>query len=151
MIWLKRILPLLVIGLGVGGYFLWDKWQVEKQALEEQELALVTAQVWVATAKYRNEPERFMQYRDSLLQVAGVPRERVMDFLAGREAEPEELFPFAQKVQKLVDSLAHIEDSILKAEIQRMRIQIRAANPDSALGKHGGRRRVPKTDEVKTQ
>jgi hypothetical protein len=147
VIWLKRILPLLIIVAGAGGYFLWDKWQVEKQTLEEQELALVTAQVWVATAKYRNEPGKFMQYRDSLLQVAGVPRERVMDFLAGREAEPEELFPFAQTVQKLVDSLAHLEDSILKAEIQRVEDSVRAANPDSALGKHGGRRRIPKSEE----
>jgi hypothetical protein len=149
VIWLKRILPLVVIGLAVGGYILWHGWRAERQAVEERELALVTAQVWVATAMYRNEPERYMQYRDSLLKASGVPRERVLDFLKNREANPEELFPFAQVVQKLVDSLARIEDSILKAEIARVADSARAANPDSALGKHGGRTRTSKTGEGK--
>jgi hypothetical protein len=151
VIWLKRILPLVIIGLGVGGYVLWDKWSSERKALEERELALVTAQIWVATAKYRNEPEKFMHYRDSLLQATGVLRQRVLDFLKTREAEPEELFPFALKVQKLVDSLARVEDSIIKVEIKRVEDSVRVANPDSALGSHGGRTRVLKKDKVRLQ
>jgi len=127
VIWLKRILPLLIIGLAVGGYYFWNGWHAERQAVEERELALVTAQVWVATAIYRNEPERYMQYRDSVLLASGVSRERVLDFLKNRESQPEDLFPFAQKVQKLVDSLAHIEDSTLKTEIEKVADSARAA------------------------
>ena len=134
MIWLKRLLPLLVIGLGVGGYFLWDGWNTKRLIRDESEVALVTAQVWVATAKYRNEPEKYMKYRDSLLQATGVPRERVIEFLKKREDEPENLLPFAERVQKLVDSLSRIEDSIARAETKRVQDSTKVAgqNPSKS-------------------
>jgi hypothetical protein len=127
VIWLKRLLPLLVIGLGWGGYSLWDQRHTERQAREEQELARVTAQVWIATAKYRQEPEKYIQYRDSLLQASGVPRERVLEFIKNSEDMPEELLPFTQVVKKLVDSLFKIEDSIAQVEEKRIEDSLRAA------------------------
>ncbi|MEW5795076.1 MAG: hypothetical protein AB1772_01820 [Candidatus Zixiibacteriota bacterium] len=127
MIWLKRLLPLLVLGMAVGGYVLWDRWNSEKRSLEENRLALVTAQVWIATARYRYDPERFVAYRDSLLQAESVPREKVLEFLNGRENQPEDLLPFAQKVQKCVDSLYRIEDSIVRQRKIDMRDSVRAA------------------------
>ncbi len=123
MIWLKRLLPLFIIALGYGGYSIWDKWYTEREIRDESEIALVTAQVWIATAKYRNDPARYMQFRDSLLKATGVPRDRVMKFLERRESEPEDLLPFAQMVQKEVDSLYKIEDSIALAAVKAKSVE----------------------------
>lgn len=127
LIWLKRLLPLLVIALAVGGYFLWDKLSTKWESEEENRLAQVTAQVWIATAKYRNEPAKYLAYRDSLLKAADVPREKVLDFLKGREKQPEHLLPFAQKVQRVVDSLYRIEDSLAREAIMKAQDSLRAA------------------------
>ena len=127
MIWLKRLLPLLVVGLALGGYFLWDKLSTSWESEEENRLALVTAQVWIATAKYRKEPARYLAYRDSLLKAADVPREKVLDFLKGREKQPEQLLPFAQKVQRVVDSLYRIEDSLARETTTKAQDSLRAA------------------------
>jgi len=130
VIWLKRLLPLFVIALGYGGYSIWDKWYTERENRDESEIAKVTAQVWIATAKYRNDPARYMQFRDSLLKATGVPRDRVMKFLERREGEPEDLLPFAMKVQNLVDSLYKIEDSIALIEVKRVEDSLKIAAPN---------------------
>ena len=121
MIWLKRLLPIIILAAAVGVYFLWDKWSAQRQLQEQDRVALVTAQVWIATAKYRNEPERFIQYRDSLLKASGVKREEVFGFLERTGDPPEELLPFARRVQWLVDSLYRIEDSVLKVAERQAR------------------------------
>ena len=90
-------------------------------------MALVTAQVWIATAKYRNEPERYIQYRDSLLRASGVAREEISGYLERTGDPPEELLPFAQRVQGLVDSLYRIEDSVLKDAERQTRDSAEAA------------------------
>ncbi|MCX6833732.1 MAG: hypothetical protein NTW07_01130 [candidate division Zixibacteria bacterium] len=114
MIWLKRLLPIIVLAVAVGVYLLWGKWSTQRQLQEQNRVALVTAQAWIATAKYRNDPERYLQYRDSLLKASGVARKEVFEFLDRTGNPPEELLPFARKVQSLVDSLYRIEDSVLK-------------------------------------
>jgi ABC-type nitrate/sulfonate/bicarbonate transport system substrate-binding protein len=114
LIWLRRLLPVIVLAAAVGGYFLWDKWSAQRQLQEQDRVALVTAQVWIATAKYRNEPERYIQYRDSLLEANGASREEISRYLERTGDPPEELLPFARRVQGLVDSLYRIEDSVLK-------------------------------------
>ena len=116
LIWLKRLLPVIVLTATVGLYFLWDKWSAQRQLQEQDRVALVTAQAWIATAKYRNDPERYIQYRDSLLKASGVAREEVFGFLERTGDPPEELLPFARRVQALVDSLYRIEDSVLKSQ-----------------------------------
>jgi len=121
LIWLKRLLPIIILAAAVGVYFLWDKWSAQRQLQEQDRVALVTAQVWIATAKYRNEPERFIQYRDSLLKASGVKREEVFGFLERTGDPPEELLPFARRVQWLVDSLYRIEDSVLKVAERQAR------------------------------
>jgi len=127
VIWLKRLLPVIVLAAAVGVYFLWDKWSAQRQLREQDRVALVTAQAWIATAKYRNEPERFVQYRDSLLEANGVTREEVFGFLERTGDPPEELLPFARKVQWLVDSLYRIEDSVLKVTERQARDSAAAA------------------------
>jgi hypothetical protein len=114
LIWLKRLLPVIVLAAAVGVYLLWGKWSAQIQSQEQNRVALVTAQAWIATAKYRNDPERYIQYRDSLLKTSGVARKEVFEFLDRTGDPPEELLPFARRVQSLVDSLYRIEDSLLK-------------------------------------
>lgn len=128
MIWLKRLLPLVVIGLGWLGYSFWDKTVSARQEQEENRLALVTAQVWIATAIYHNDPERYLAYRDSLLEANDVPRDEVFAFLEQREKYPEELLPFAQKVQRLVDSLYHVEDSLAREAMIQAQDSARASS-----------------------
>jgi hypothetical protein len=127
LIWLKRLLPIIVLAAAFGGYFLWDKWHTQRELAEMDRVALVTAQAWIATAKYRNDPERYLQYRDSLLEASGVQRERVLGFLESAGDQPEELLPFARKVQELVDSLYRIEDSVLKVAERQTRNSTEAA------------------------
>jgi hypothetical protein len=119
LIWLKRLLPVIVLAAAVGVYFLWGKWSAQRQLQGQNRVAQVTAQAWIATAKYRNDPKRFIQYRDSLLEANGVTREEVFGFLERTGDPPEELLPFARRVQWLVDSLYRIEDSVLKEAERR--------------------------------
>jgi len=128
VIWLKRLLPLAVIGLGWLGYSFLDKTVSARQEQEENRLALVTAQVWIATAMYRNDPERYLAYRDSLLKANDIPRDEVFAFLVQREKYPEELLPFAQKVQRLVDSLYHVEDSLAREAMIRAQDSARVSS-----------------------
>lgn len=130
LIWLKRVLPLIVIAALAGGYFLWDDWSTARRLADEDQVALVTAQVWIATAKYRNDPERYIEYRDSLLEANDVPRDRVYALLGRQEDQPEELLPFARKVQRLVDSIYRIEDSVARETEKRIRDSIAATSPE---------------------
>jgi len=114
LIWLKRLLPIIVLAVAAGGYFLWDKWSTQRAAQEQDRVALVTAQAWIATAKYRNAPERYIAYRDSLMAASGVSRDQVLGFLESAGDPPEEILPFARQVHKLVDSLFRIEDSVAR-------------------------------------
>lgn len=126
MILFKRLLPFLLLGLAWLSYTLWDQHKSAQRAMEEEQLVLVTAQVWVATALYRDDPERYLAYRDSLLETNDVPRDRVFAFLENRQNEAEELLPFARRVQQLVDSLSRVQDSLLREE------KIRAADSAEA-------------------
>lgn len=114
LVWFRRILPLVVIGALWFGYTAWDEYATERDSQEQDKIALVTAQVWVATARFRNEPDKYLAYRDSLLTAAGLPLDAARDFVGEQEERPEELLPFVQKVQLLVDSLAAVEDSIAR-------------------------------------
>jgi len=131
LIWLKRVLPLIVIGALAGGYIMWDDWYTARRLAEEDKVALVTAQVWIATAKYRNDPERYIEYRDSLLEASNVPRERIYAFLGRQEDQPEELLPFARKVQRLVDSIYRIEDSVARETEKRIKDSLAATAAES--------------------
>ena len=128
MILFKRLLPFLLLGLAWLAYTLWDNRQTEQRALEEEQLAQVTAQVWVATALFRDDPEAYLAYRDSVLDAGGVPRDKVFAFLESRQNEAEQLLPLAQRVKQLVDSLAYIQDSLFREERIRLADSVRNAD-----------------------
>jgi ferredoxin-fold anticodon binding domain-containing protein len=114
LVWFKRLLPILIIGAAWFGYQQWQLHSDKKRGHEEQRIALVTAQVWVATATYQHDPERFLVYRDSLLKVIDVEVEDLYKYLERYENRPEQYLPFALRVSRYVDSLARIQDSILR-------------------------------------
>ena len=104
---------LLVI---VFGYLLYDRISAERQRQQAVRHAQVTAQVWVATAKFRREPDRFMAYRDSLLKVHSLSKERMRDYLDRYKNHPEEYDLFTKLVNQYVDSLSAVEMKLLQAD-----------------------------------
>jgi len=112
VIWIKRASPFVLIALA---WFVWQSYtteQTRKFEEQQQKYALVTAQVWVASATYRNNPDSFLSYRDSLLNANSLTTDSLDRFLEDYSSEPETLTPFARMVKAAVDSLVAIEDSI---------------------------------------
>lgn len=105
MIWLKRISILLVLGAIVVGVFGYRHYQRQEYLRLAHENALITAQIWVATATYRDDPEQFMVFRDSMLTSGNVSREQLDKYLTMYTDEPERYLGFAQLVKKYVDSI----------------------------------------------
>jgi hypothetical protein len=80
----------------------------------------VTARLWVAAAEYRDEPEKYLAYRDSLLTEYDLTLDQMNTFLDSYEKTPEEYRWYAKWVDSYVDSLLAVRGSLL---------------PDSALDK----------------
>lgn len=85
----------------------------EKRARIEDRYALVTAQIWVASAKHRANPEEFLRVRDSLLEADSLTSDDLRAFVAADSGQAEKLTPFMSLVQQYVDSLMDVEDSLL--------------------------------------
>ena len=112
VIWIKRASPFVLIALA---WFVWQSYtteQTRKFEEQQQKYALVTAQVWVASATYRDNPDSFLSYRDSLLHSNDLTTDSLDRFLEDYSSEPETLKPFARMVKAAVDSLVAIEDSL---------------------------------------
>jgi len=116
LIWLKRAAPVILIVLLWGGYVFWRGYSEQRREREEDRLATVTARVWIASAEYRHDPDRFIQYRDSLLAASGIKKKRLFSFLKWYQGEQEEYLPFTRKVKTLVDSLVAVENARLKEQ-----------------------------------
>jgi len=106
LIWLKRLLPLILIGLGWLGYTQYQEYRVRRFYDDAERYALVTAQVWLASAKYRDHQQQFLSFRDSLLEAAGLSPEKIDEYLRRYAARPETYTPYLRLVKKYVDSLS---------------------------------------------
>ena len=116
MIWIKRIAPLVVIFLAWLGYTLYTDYSQQRRASYERSLALVTAQVWIASAKFRDDPQRFVAFRDSLLAAHDFTPAELREFTTAYEDNPGEYEHVTGMVSMFVDSLYLIEDSLLRAD-----------------------------------
>lgn len=116
MIWVRRFVPLVVIAGIWFAYRVYTSSQSEREERLRQPYALITAQVWVASAKFRNDPERFLRFRDSLLRAHSLSTESLRGVVDSYRDEPERLDLFSAMVKKYVDSLIAIEDSLLKEQ-----------------------------------
>ncbi|MBD3257269.1 hypothetical protein GF377_02460 [candidate division GN15 bacterium] len=118
MVWVKRLLPLVVIAVGYFGYTLWHDWYTSSRAEELDRTALITARVWVGTARYAGDQDRFLTWRDSLLEAQGITVEEAEEFLERYQREEEQFLEFAQRVKTYVDSLSKLEDSLRTARFR---------------------------------
>jgi len=116
LLWLKRLILFILLLVIVFGYFLYNKISTERQHQQAVRHALVTAQVWIATAKFHREPERFMAYRDSLLKAHSLSMERMQDYIDRYKNRPEEYDLFTRLVNQYVDSLSAIEMELLQGD-----------------------------------
>lgn len=105
LIWLKRLLPLIVLAAGWFGYSSYTRYAAAARAAREDRYAQATAEIWVATVFYRNKPEQFIVFRDSLLAARGLDRSAVEKFLRTYDSAPEAMEPFVKQIKQHVDSL----------------------------------------------
>lgn len=117
MVWVRLLGVIVALAVIVLGYQWWHD-RRENTALEERmHLALVTAQVWIAAAEYRQEPDRFLVWRDSLLAVEGVSADSMQLFLRRYEDRLAGYEDYARLVSYYIDSLiqerGQLPDSVL--------------------------------------
>ena len=72
----------------------------------------MTALVWVASGKFRNDPDKYISYRDSVLSSYQLDVEKAHQFIDSYQDNPEKLGNFAFMVKMFVDSIIEIEDSL---------------------------------------
>ncbi|MBI5265786.1 MAG: hypothetical protein HY851_01000 [candidate division Zixibacteria bacterium] len=114
LVWVKRLLPLVLLAGVWGGYRWRQASQNAAELAEAARLAPVVAEVWVGTAEYRHDPARFIVWRDSILKARGVTREQLQTYFHDHPEETERYYGFAQLVSAQVDSITKIQDSIRK-------------------------------------
>ena len=116
MIWIKRITPFIIILAGWYGYNYYTIYQYDKVREEQNRYALITAQVWVASVKYRNEPDRYIEYRDSLLLTENLSADSIKLYIEQFKDRAEWLGPLANQIKEYIDSLIIVEDSLKAVE-----------------------------------
>jgi hypothetical protein len=105
VIWVKRIVPLVLIAGIALGWWSYDKQRQEKEQELTEKYALVTAQAWINRAQYRGKPGSYRMSRSSILEAEGVTNEELLSFLKRYEDEPEKYLEYARLVRHYVDSL----------------------------------------------
>jgi hypothetical protein len=106
MIWLKRILPLVLIGVGWHLYTMYTENQTIQNEQFAHQYALVTAKVWLATAEYRNDNPGFLRVRDSIFKASGFTMDEFNLYLQENKNQPELYTPYVRLVKIYVDSLS---------------------------------------------
>jgi hypothetical protein len=112
LVWLKRLAPFVVLGLIALAWYIYDTASTSEMDRATDEYAFVTAQVWVASARYRQQPEQFIAWRDSLLTARSLSLEKLEKYFEIYKDQPEEYFTFVHQVRVYVDSLFLVEDSL---------------------------------------
>ncbi len=107
MIWLKRLLPLLVIAAAWFGYDYYKNQQYSAEVSKADHIAQVTSRLWLANAELRPDSAAFLAFRDSLLTAQGLTLEGIQAFMAQVRAEPQKYDTFSVLLTHYVDSLTH--------------------------------------------
>lgn len=131
MIWLKRLAPLALIIVLWFAYSTYDKYRTKKFTATADHRALVTAQVWVASAEMRRDPAKYLAWRDSTLDANSLSSSEMDSYLQLIQGNPEGRQSFAKSISHYVDSLVALRDSARHAESERIRDSVVAARKDS--------------------
>jgi hypothetical protein len=108
-IWLKRLAPFAL------AFLIWFGWRHasdyrENLRLEgERKMAIVTARLWIASARFRDSSEVYLAYRDSLLGAHDLHLEQFQAYANRYSEEPEKFEQFTGLVSTMVDSLYQSE------------------------------------------
>lgn len=113
-IWFKRLIPFVLLGLIWLAYVTIRDYRHDRQARIESKIALVTAHIWIAGAKYHDDPDRFVQYRDSVLKTNELTLDEIESYASKYQKEPEKYERVAELTAEYVDSLYEIEDSLMR-------------------------------------
>ena len=104
-VWFRRLVPFVLIAAAYFGYTYYTEQQQLRAEQKETLYASVTAHIWVASALYRQEPERFTEYRDSVLAAHDLTGEQLDEFVDRYNNTESDPGHFTGKVKRLVDSL----------------------------------------------
>ena len=105
MIWIKRIIPIILLAAVVFGGFRYRDYRKQQEIETAKNNALITAKLWFAQTKFRNDPKKFIAYRDSLLSTTGVSSEDMQLYLNKYQEKPEQYLEFTKWVDYYIDSL----------------------------------------------
>jgi hypothetical protein len=107
VIWLKRLLPFLVIAAAWYGYDYYKNQRFDAEVSRADHIARVTARLWLANAELRPDSAAFLAYRDSLLTAQGLTADQIEAFMRQVRVEPQKYDTFAVLLTHYVDSLTH--------------------------------------------
>ncbi len=105
MLWVKRLLPIILIVLGIVGYKAWERYRLDRHAAETRRWADLTTTIWEASARYYDQPDSFLAYRDSVLAADSLSLADVQAYLKQYSDHPEKYIDYARLVYELMDSL----------------------------------------------
>ena len=105
---LKRLAPLVVIVAGVMGYQYYQDSTIERHVQQDREIARLTARVWLASAVFREHPDKYIAYRDSVMAANDISNSQMNDYLTVYGENSEDFSGFTLLVKHYVDSLSDI-------------------------------------------
>jgi hypothetical protein len=97
------------------GYRGWSGLKAVREEAQLQRISQAVAQIWIGSATYRDQPEKFVIFRDSLLKADGITQDEIDKYIKNGEADPDDSYLFSQTVSRKVDSIYRIIDSTLRA------------------------------------
>lgn len=109
MIWLKRLLPFVVLAAAWFGYDYYQKQQFAAEVSRADQIARVTSRLWLANAELRPDSTAYLAFRDSLLSANGLTIEGIEAYMAQVQAQPQKHDTFAVMLTYYIDSLAHAD------------------------------------------
>ncbi len=114
-VWVKRFAPIVLVAVFWFGYRWWAGLNAASEEAQLQRISQAVAQIWIGSATYRDQPERFLAFRDSLLKADEISQAEIDRYVKNREANPDDSYLFSQTVSRKVDSMYRIIDSTLRA------------------------------------
>ena len=111
-IWFRRIWPPLLIAAVIFGYSYYSKQQAALEVRRENQIALVTAKLWVASALHRHDPVRYAEIRDSVLTATGLQEHHIELYMERYRGDDINPATFAEKVKFKIDSPVRLETSV---------------------------------------
>ena len=103
---------MVIIAALLVAYWRYSDYRAAEKTAYEHKMALATAQVWIASATFRNDPDQFLQARDSILAACSLTVYDVNSFVELNIDQPEKLQRYTTLMQEYVDSLLDLQDSL---------------------------------------